>query len=361
MHLVMRASRTLQHAMWSAMPTRLPCNLRCSRLLNCGHQCPSICGENCPGEEFCQQCCSSEIQHTVVDYLEFATYGEINLDADPIIILPCKHFCSRTSLDRILEIDKVYITDDNDQFVGSIPNGSMTSQRAQCPQCRSPISQIQRYNRVIKRCVLDTLLKSIISRSQARYLELAASLDEFKLEMDTSREESLGKLRPIRNPMQKRPLNKKNAAVIIDRLKSFDLLKGKIRGYLKEVDETRQPHMKVYQMSIAAQSRAKTTIEGVPVACWPLDVPSPDIKHRILGTILDLRSEVSRYADMIQLVNQLSSLPDVKRMQFRFTTISSRNARQSAQKQPKIRLNATSVNIILSRWKFFFFKPNYRH
>jgi len=44
------------------------------------------------------------------------------------------------------------------------------------------------------------------------------------------------------------------------------------------------------------------------VKYWPLDVPSPDIKHRILGDILDLRLEICRYADLIRLANRLSSL-----------------------------------------------------
>lgn len=288
---------------------RLPCNLRCSQILGCGHQCPSICGEICPSEEFCQKCCAPELKCTQVDYLEFKTYEEINLDKDPIIIPPCKHMCSRTSLDGILEIDKVYIIDENGGFVGSIPNGAMTSQRPQCPKCRSPISQVQRYNRVVNRSILDKLLQNLINRSQSKYLGLAASFEEFKIEMDRSREESLQKFRQIRHPMQKRPNETKNAAVVGDRLKLFDQPKQQIRQYVKEVDEARQPHMKVYKMSIAALSRANTKIKDRgPVKYWPLDVPSPDIKHRILGDILDLRLEICRYADLIRLANRLSSL-----------------------------------------------------
>ena len=291
---------------------RLPCNLRCDRLLDCGHRCPSICGEVCPNKEFCQECCTSTFKERVVEYLEFSTYEHTNLDVDPIIVLPCNHFYSRSCMDGALEIDKVYVIDENEQFVGSIPNGTMTSQRAQCPLCRSPISQIQRYNRVIKRSVLDTLLKNIISRSQSQYLELATSFDKFKLDLEANRDEMLDKLRPVLNPMQKRPVSTKNGAVIVDRLKVFDSLKNKIRHYLKEVDESKQPHMKVYRMSIAAQSRAKADVNGVPGVFWPLDVPSPDIKHRILGNILDYRLEVSRNAEIIQFVNRLSSLTGCK-------------------------------------------------
>jgi hypothetical protein len=215
-------------------------------------------------------------------------------------------------LDSALEIDKVYIMNESGQFIESIPNGTMTSQRAQCPLCRSPVSQVQRYNRVIKRFVLDTLLKNIISLSHSQYLKLNTSFDKFKIELEENRDEWLDKLRPIRNETAKRPLSSKNGAVIVNRLKTFDSLKNEIRQYLKQVDESKQPHVKVYRMSIAAQSRANADVEGVPAVYWPSDVPSPDIKHRILGNILDYRLEVSRNAEIIQFVNRLSSLTGCK-------------------------------------------------
>jgi hypothetical protein len=289
---------------------RLPCNLRCDRVLDCGHRCPSICGENCPSKDFCQECCTSEFKERVVDYLEFTTYQHIDLDADPIVVLPCNHFYSRSSLDKAMEIGNVYVIDKNDQFVESIPNGSMTVQKPQCLLCRSPVSKVQRYNRVIKRYVLDTLLKNIISRSQVQYLDLVTSFDKFRVDQEAKRDEKLRKLHPIRDPVQKRPHSTQNKAIIVEYQKAFDPFKEEIRGYLKDVDESRQPHSRVYRMSIAAQSRAKTDVDGVPGVYWPSDVPSPDVKHRILGTILQYRLEVLRNADMIQFADRLSSLKD---------------------------------------------------
>ena len=248
------------------------------------------------------------MKENVVEYVEFLTYEQTNLDLDPIIILPCRHFYTRSYLDRALEMDKVYVMDENNEFVESIPNASMTSQRANCQACRSPVSQVQRYNRVIKRAILDTILRNSISRAHSQYLELVDLFDTFKADLEVDRDGLLERLRPIRNAMNKRPLTAKNGAIIVNRLNIFEPMKNRIRQYLREVDESRQPHMKVYRMSIAARSRAKTDIEGTPGVYWPSDIPSPDIKHRVLGNILDYRLEVSRNAEMLQFGNRVSSL-----------------------------------------------------
>ena len=287
---------------------RLPCNLRCPRLLNCGHQCPSICGEICPDSTFCQQCCSPELKETMIDYIELKTYAEIDLDEEPIVVLPCNHFCSRTTLDETLEMKKVYEMNQNGQFLGIIPNGAMTSQRPQCPQCRAPICKVQRYNRVIKRYILDTLLRSFISRNQSHFLDLTTSVDEFELALEESRDTDKGKLQQIRHPMQRQPNMTKNSAVISERLAKFKPLQEKIRRHLEAVNESKQPHMKVYSMSIAAQSRLNSTVSHGSAVSFPLDVPSPEVKQRLLATILELRLHVFRSTDMLQVVKHLSSL-----------------------------------------------------
>lgn len=40
---------------------RLPCNQRCTKLLSCGHRCPSLCGEPCPNKKFCIKCGHKDI------------------------------------------------------------------------------------------------------------------------------------------------------------------------------------------------------------------------------------------------------------------------------------------------------------
>jgi hypothetical protein len=42
--------------------SRLPCNLRCEEILECGHLCPGVCGENCPTSKFCELCASDDVK-----------------------------------------------------------------------------------------------------------------------------------------------------------------------------------------------------------------------------------------------------------------------------------------------------------
>lgn len=65
---------------------RLPCNERFTKILKCGHQCRSLCGEDSPNN-LCQECGGKGDAR--VDFLEWKTYSEISLDETPIIVLGC--------------------------------------------------------------------------------------------------------------------------------------------------------------------------------------------------------------------------------------------------------------------------------
>jgi len=84
-----------------------------------------------------------------------------------------------------------------------------------------------------------------------------------------------------------------------------------VQRYTKEVDEKKQPHMKVFENSIAARARreqhSKTNTAG-PIVSQPLDVPSPEPKHRILGNILQLRLEFLQLKERMLFASHLQRL-----------------------------------------------------
>jgi hypothetical protein len=317
--------------------SRLPCNYRCSGLLKCGHQCPSICGETCPEVDFCQQCCSPKVKDTVVDFLEYSTYEKINLDEDPIIVLPCKHFFTRSSLDGTFDIGSVYDTDANGDFVASRRSGSLASQHVRCPNCRLPVSQIQRYNRITKAAILESLLKTLISRSHQAYYVLLDQYEQFRNDMDANREEKMSKF--TRNPPKRTPIQYQNINIIYHRGREFGALRQRVKQFLRDVDESNQPHVKVYTNAIAAFSRANASVKtrsGLELA-RQIDVPTPDRKHRILGSLLEARLNHFQYADRLQMADKLSSLEGCREDSYPLYQEISERCKDIAKKADKVK------------------------
>ena len=126
--------------------------MRCSKKLSCGHQCPSLCGEECPSQHFCAICGDSSIQNRVVDLITMERYKDVDLREDPIIILPCKHFFQTSSLDGIMEIHEFYMMhSDNTFFRARFPSIDTYSGKPKtCPDCRNVIHSVFRYGRVLR-------------------------------------------------------------------------------------------------------------------------------------------------------------------------------------------------------------------
>ena len=279
---------------------RLPCDKRCDLALDCGHQCPSICGEKCPPSEFCQVCGEKD---PTIDFVEFKSYKALDIDQDPVIVLPCRHFYAISFLDEAMEMDKAFVRDSNGRFIEIIRDGNMSLQPRQCPECRMPISQVQRYNRITKRLALDTLLRGIISRSHIEYSELEKQMDAFEVDINESRDRSLDALRGISRMRDQQRIKIQNAHVVTGLTDRFALMKRQVDRFIQKVHEGKQPHVRVYRNSIAAQSRRKDS--GAP---RHYDIPLPHIKHRILGNILTFRLELLQHTVMMTIADRLSNL-----------------------------------------------------
>ena len=83
-----------RHMVCGAPCDRLPCEKRCTKKLDCGHQCPSVCGEDCPTSLSCVLCCSQEKQRGKVDVIKFTEYKDLDLDNNPIIFFMWPFLCN---------------------------------------------------------------------------------------------------------------------------------------------------------------------------------------------------------------------------------------------------------------------------
>jgi len=107
----------------------------------------------------------------------FTTYENHDVDEDPVIILPCKHFYATSTLDGHLSMQQVYETE-NGVFVAVKPLSEatgVTEKPRTCPDCRSLIHSIRRYGRILRFAELRSLeRKHIISNDRVlKYLENA--------------------------------------------------------------------------------------------------------------------------------------------------------------------------------------------
>ncbi|OWZ08056.1 hypothetical protein PHMEG_00019462, partial [Phytophthora megakarya] len=163
-----RCSWSCEHCIDCPLPCGAPCNRRlcdrrCTKSLSCGHQCPSICGEDCPSQEFCHTCGNDDVKQRVADVILFQTYGEIDPSEDPVLVLPC---CSMVytmaTLDGTLHMSTYY--DENGYPRGALPGGYIDT--PQCPNCNKPIRGLRRYGRVTKRAAIDAAEKKFIVHAQ---------------------------------------------------------------------------------------------------------------------------------------------------------------------------------------------------
>ena len=139
--------------------TRLPCNERCPRRLPCGHRCPSVCGEPCPDPRATHCCCECpDVVDRRVDLFEGKMLTEVDLDADPVLCLPCGHVFCRSTLDGYCELAKLYEVAAGADAAAeydrprpvNLADVDLLAHRPSCPDCRAPLTTVRRYGRRTK-------------------------------------------------------------------------------------------------------------------------------------------------------------------------------------------------------------------
>ena len=115
----------------------LPCNEPCTKLLICGHLCPSLCGELCVTK--CVQCATGQFQDKIQ------------------MILHCGHTFDLEDLDDHVGLSDFHDLDVKGHILSTnvLPEKARVSIRTYCPVCRKSITNIRRYALIIKLSVLN--------------------------------------------------------------------------------------------------------------------------------------------------------------------------------------------------------------
>ncbi|KAF5601548.1 NFX1-type zinc finger-containing protein [Fusarium subglutinans] len=154
---------------------------------NCGHQCPSFCGEDCP-VEYCQECSPKKSEE--VDLLEFRTFSEINLDENPIVVLGCGHFFTGETLDGLVGLDEARLRGQEDEYVGwKEVSSCFTTKTPVCPHCKQPIHPhaTKRYGRLIKQALKDENHRRFLTEQHDEIQRLEEKLQSVEDDLTTTR------------------------------------------------------------------------------------------------------------------------------------------------------------------------------
>jgi len=231
----------------------IPCTVRCERELECGHQCPSICGEVCPSKERCYKCAAKDIKDRIVDLLMMSTYAEADIDEDPLIFFSCGHFYTVSTLDGHMGMRDCYVVDEEGNILG--PKTFSKTEMKTCPDCRAPLRNIHRYNRMVKGALLDEATKRFMTHAGAHQTTLMENISQY----ETDFENQVEKFEMEMRAQNGRPVSK--TAKIGEYKRTASVALRLVRNFLNAVAQAEQPYGKVQSMVIAARQRRNAISE----------------------------------------------------------------------------------------------------
>lgn len=296
--------------------SRLPCNQRCSKNLSCGHQCPGICGEVC-AEGYCHQC-SSKLDSRV-EFLEMKSYGEININETPIVVLGCGHFFTAESLDGLMGMSEVYEVNRYGEFTGlKDVSAALAGPIPCCPDCKCPVRQFatQRYNRVINRAVIDEMSKRFLTTGRHGLRELERQILEVEEWLDTTRHNFLQPILQAQKHLASSLTAAKNSEIartLKDRYAKSNDLESAIKTFCKNVADKHQPAQKLHEATVRAARRAVATTTALDVLLANLattdSVPTLGGDRRITmgGKMVQIKAEFVILHDKFLIAQELKS------------------------------------------------------
>ncbi|KAL8935906.1 MAG: hypothetical protein Q9211_004449 [Gyalolechia sp. 1 TL-2023] len=254
----------------------------------------------------------------MVDYIMGSSYADIDLDESPCIIPSCGHILTVESMDGHMEMSKYYVVSsdaDAEDPITALKSSSspFTSEVKNCPMCRKPLRDINRYGRIVRRAWIDEATKKFIVWANAQFVPLAARMGR----VETRLRESVGETPTVNSPTSQpaelsaalgslslEPLlvagpRDKQIKIIYKaqnqnhRYRDISLLRTNISRFLHDVDEAEQPISRIRALVEDARKRRGVTTELT-------DIPSVlQVRNRLLATVLILRCDYAILCDFV--------------------------------------------------------------
>jgi hypothetical protein len=277
----------------------LPCSERCTNMLACGHRCPSICGEVCPGVAYCQICAHPAIKEMVVDYILSSSYKEVDLDTDPCIIPACGHILTLESMDGHMSMSDFYISNVEGSIV-ALKNSAepfSASGMKSCPTCRAPLRNLNRYGRIVRRALIDESTKKFIVWANREFIPLVTRMQVIEAELretgggSQTAPDRVSLETPVSEPLQLRGTRDQQIfqiGTLVQKEKRYTTiinLRRAILKFLKQVNEREQPFGRIYDLVRDARRHRGINID------LGSNADILQVRNRLLTTVLLIRCD----------------------------------------------------------------------
>ena len=268
-------------------------------MLACGHQCPSTCGELCPGVTYCQICAYPAVKSMVVDFILSSSFEEIDLATDPCIVPPCGHILTLESMDGHMSMSDFYISNAEGAIIALKNNAEpfSASGMKSCPTCRAPLRTLNRYGRIVRRALIDEATKKFIIWANKEFVPLVTRMEVIEAKLrkgDEDNRKSPEKAAleiPVSEPLQLKGTREKQISQIVrltqkeKQFKTITNLRRDIHKFLQRVNEREQPFGRIYDLAQDARRH-----RGIDIDLHP----NPDVlqvRNRLLTTVLLIRCD----------------------------------------------------------------------
>ncbi|KAI9723855.1 MAG: hypothetical protein M1828_004105 [Chrysothrix sp. TS-e1954] len=232
-----------------------------------------------------------EIKGMQVDFLEYKTYSEVDLDDDPCVIPRCGHILTKENMDGHFALNKYYefsadgaITDIKD---ASLPFSYQDDMKC-CPTCRGSLRDLSRYGRLVRRALLDESTKRLVSWAHQTYLALEDTLEGIQKSLaDKATKPAILSDLVILGTAQEQ-------IKVVSGIKTFRQanavalsFRTEIKKFLSKVRLEEQPFHKVSAM---VKNHHRRT--GIEPTSLPNDIGTVQLRHALLAAALLLRVDL---------------------------------------------------------------------
>ena len=250
----------------------------------------------------------------MVGYITCVTYGDIDVNKQPCIFPRCGHIMTVESMDGHMGMQEYYESDAEGSITGlKGPLRYFTgSDIKTCPTCRYSLREVQRYNRIVRKILLEENTKKFISWSQDQYVQLAKAVEAVELDLRDNPElvrDDAAKYHddPTAEQVTGEPRIVQLAGkgdTCIGMLRAFSPLKRryfrtldlrkKLLKHLQEVSENEQPFHKVYDL---VQNYKRCSPESD--VSFTLDQAALQTRQRLLAQALAIRLDLLIFSDAL--------------------------------------------------------------